>query len=80
VYGEDGKPDGRPMYDHRNYMNGLSVDFMVPVRDAEGKSAPLPTPIWTTYGYDLEFDTHGSQGDLQIDFEAMEKEMSEAVD
>jgi penicillin-insensitive murein endopeptidase len=75
VYGETGWPSGGSFPPHITHKNGLSVDFMVPVRDGHGNSVPLPTSIWTHFGYDLEFDANGSLGDLQIDFEAIAKHL-----
>ncbi len=71
VYGETGLPGGGPFRPHRTHQNGLSVDFMVPVRDRSGRSVPLPTAPWTKFGYGLEFDRQGRRGDLAIDFEAV---------
>jgi penicillin-insensitive murein endopeptidase len=71
VYGETGWPRGGPFSPHRTHQNGLSVDFMVPVRDENGRAVPLPTAPWTRFGYGLEFDRQGRLGNLQIDFEAM---------
>jgi penicillin-insensitive murein endopeptidase len=71
VYGETGLPGGGPFRPHRTHQNGLSVDFMVPVRDGSGGSVPLPTAPWTKFGYGLEFDRQGLRGDLAIDFEAL---------
>lgn len=71
VYGETGWPSGGRFRPHRTHQNGLSVDFMVPVRDRGGKAVPLPTRPWTRFGYDLSFDSAGRGGDLTIDFEAL---------
>jgi penicillin-insensitive murein DD-endopeptidase len=71
VYGETGWPQGGRFAPHRTHQNGLSVDFMVPVRNAAGQSVPLPTRVSQRYGYDLEFDASGRLGGLRIDFEAV---------
>jgi penicillin-insensitive murein endopeptidase len=70
VYGETGWPTGGRFSPHRTHQNGLSVDFMMPVRDA-GRPVDLPTWPWQRFGYDLEFDTAGRRGRLTIDFDAM---------
>ena len=75
VYAEASWPSGGPIPSHRTHMNGLSVDFMVPIRDGQGNSVPLPNLPWTYFGYRLEFDAKGRLGDLQIDFEAIAKHL-----
>lgn len=71
VYGETGWARGGRFRPHRTHQNGLSVDFMVPVRDAAGAVRELPTPLTQKLGYGLEFDDTGKLGDLHIDFEAL---------
>ena len=75
VYGETGWPRGGPFPPHKTHENGLSVDFMVPVRDRAGHPARLPTWPWQKFGYALEFDSTGrgtgSIDDLVIDFPAI---------
>jgi penicillin-insensitive murein endopeptidase len=44
---------------------------MVPVRDAAGKSVPLPANATNKFGYAWEFDERGRAGSYRIDFEAM---------
>jgi penicillin-insensitive murein DD-endopeptidase len=71
VYGESGFAAGGACEPHKSHQNGLSVDFFVPVRDARGRSVPVPTSLLNRWGYDLEFDARGKNGDLTIDFEAI---------
>lgn len=71
VYGETGFAKGGAFEPHRTHRNGLSVDFMVPVLDAKGRSVPLPGNAANRYGYDIEFDARARYRDLRIDFEAM---------
>ena len=75
IYGETGWPRGGPFPPHKTHENGLSVDFMVPVRDRAGHPARLPTWPWRKFGYSLEFDSTGrgtgSIRDLVIDFPAI---------
>lgn len=71
VLGETGWPSGGYFWPHRTHRNGLSVDFMVPLRNADGTVVTLPSWPWTGFGYDLEFDARGRLGDRRIDFEAM---------
>lgn len=71
VYGESGWKDGGRIKPHRTHQNGLAVDFMVPARDAGGKSVALPSSVWNKFGYDIEFDSKGRFEELSIDFEAI---------
>lgn len=71
VYGETGFATGGPFRPHRTHRNGLSVDFMVPVVDAAGRSVPLPGNAANRYGYDIEFDAGARYRGLRIDFDAM---------
>jgi penicillin-insensitive murein endopeptidase len=71
VYGESGWKKGGRIKPHRTHQNGLAVDFMVPVRDAGGKSVALPSSVWNKFGYDIEFDSNGRFEELSIDFEAI---------
>jgi len=71
VYGESGHAGGGPFPPHRTHQNGLSADFMVPVRDAGGTSVALPTHPTNRYGYGIEFDRDGRSGGYRIDFDAV---------
>ncbi|WP_411880713.1 penicillin-insensitive murein endopeptidase [Polaromonas sp. YR568] len=71
VYGETGWPSGGRFRPHRTHQNGLSVDFFVPVRNAQGKSAALPGSISNRFGYDLEFNADAKHGEYAIDFPAI---------
>jgi penicillin-insensitive murein endopeptidase len=71
VYGETGWAKGGRIRPHRTHQNGLSVDFMVPVRDQDGKSVPLPTNVLNKYGYDIEFDKSGKYETYRLDFPAL---------
>lgn len=77
VYGETGFESGGSFEPHRTHQNGVSVDFMVPVRDASGAVVELPTSVFRKFGYGLEFDDAGKLGDLRIDFEAMALHLAE---
>ncbi|MRW92679.1 replication initiation protein [Duganella sp. FT80W] len=71
VYGETGLANGGPMPPHKTHQAGISVDFMVPVLNAQGVSVPLPSSPLNKFGYGLEFDTKGRYQNLRIDYEAM---------
>lgn len=71
VYGETGWPSGGRLRPHRTHQNGLSADFMVPVRGAAGAPSVLPTAPWHKFGYAVEFGPDGRAGALRIDFEAV---------
>jgi penicillin-insensitive murein DD-endopeptidase len=77
VYGETGLAAGGSFKPHRTHQNGLSVDFMVPVRNTAGAIAEIPTSVTQKFGYGLEFDKSGRLGDLEIDFEAIALHLSE---
>jgi penicillin-insensitive murein endopeptidase len=71
VYGESGWRGGGRIRPHRTHQNGIAVDFMVPVVDANGRSVPLPTNALNKFGYGIEFDANGRYENLAIDFEAI---------
>jgi penicillin-insensitive murein endopeptidase len=71
VYGETGWPSGGSFRPHRTHQNGLSVDFMVPVLDGNGKPVPFLSSVFNRFGYDLEFDDQGRSEEIRIDFAAI---------
>lgn len=73
VYGETGWASGGKFRPHKTHQNGLSVDFMVPVKNKFGKSVPLPTNVLNKYGYNIEFNPNGiaKKLELSIDFDAI---------
>lgn len=71
VYGETGKKKGGEFKPHKTHQNGLSVDFMVPVHNENGKSVALPTNVLNKYGYNIDFTLDGKYKNLSIDYEAM---------
>jgi len=71
VYGETGWKKGGRIRPHRTHKNGLSVDFMVPVVDAQGVSRPLPGTVSNKFGYEIDFDAQGRFADYRIDFVAL---------
>lgn len=77
VYAETGFASGGSFEPHRTHQNGLSIDFMVPVRDASGSIVELPTSALRKFGYDLEFDDSGTLAELRIDFEAIALHLAE---
>jgi len=70
-YAETGFEDGGKFKPHKTHQNGLSVDFMVPVINKNGKSVHLPTNPLNKFGYNIEFDSAGEYKDYTIDFVAM---------
>jgi penicillin-insensitive murein DD-endopeptidase len=76
VYGETGWPSGGRLWPHRTHQNGLSIDFMVPVRTRTGEPAELPTWPWQKFGYAVEFDSKGRWHNLEIDYPAMVAHLS----
>lgn len=71
VYGESGWPWGGRFWPHRTHQNGLSVDFVVPVRDDAGRSVPFPRPMWRGGFYSVDIDPDGRFGPYRIDFKGM---------
>ena len=71
VYGETGWASGGEFRPHRTHQNGLSVDFFVPVRNAQETSVPIPTSVADRFGYDIEFDNSAKYGQYSIDFPAL---------
>jgi len=70
VYGETGLPAGGRFWPHRTHQNGLSVDFMTPLRGADGPH-PLPTGLTSGFGYGVELDRRGRLGGAAIDAAAI---------
>lgn len=70
-YAETGYEQGGRFKPHKTHQNGLSVDFMVPVVDSDGKSVHLPTHVFNRFGYDIEFDKKGRYRQYTIDYETM---------
>ncbi|MDH5180784.1 MAG: penicillin-insensitive murein endopeptidase [Gammaproteobacteria bacterium] len=71
IYGETGLINGGKFKPHKTHQNGLSVDFLVPVFDAEGQPSRLPTNVVNKYGYTIDFDSSGQYGDYRIDFDTL---------
>jgi penicillin-insensitive murein DD-endopeptidase len=71
VIGETSWPNGGKFWPHKSHQNGLSVDFMVPIKNSSGESVPIPSNIFNKFGYGIEFDSLGRYKDITIDFEAM---------
>lgn len=70
VFGETGWCGGGGFWPHRTHQNGLSVDFMVPVR-RNGRIETLPSTVFDLFGYGNEFDEKGRLGEYEIDWDAM---------
>ena len=70
-YGETGWVGGGNFYPHKTHQNGLSVDFMVPVKNSANEPEYLPASIFNKFGYGIDFDEKGVYEDLRIDFESM---------
>lgn len=80
VWGESGWPWGGLFYPHASHQNGLSVDFLVPLKNG----VRFPTKMWNRFGYGVEFDENGAMvndglGDAAgaIDFHAMAEHLLE---
>lgn len=76
-YAETGKKNGGLFKPHKTHQNGLSVDFMTPMRNKEGKSVHLPTNAFNRLGYDIELDSNNEYKGLSIDYEALAAHIAE---
>lgn len=70
-YAETGFKDGGQFKSHKTHRNGLSVDFLVPVLNEEGKSVHLPTYYFNKLGCSIELDSVGKYEEYKIDYEAL---------
>lgn len=70
-FAETGFKQGGLFKPHKTHRNGLSVDFMTPVLDKNGKSVHLPTHALNKLGYNIEFDKNDTYDGLTIDYEAL---------
>lgn len=70
-YAETGFKEGGRFKPHKTHQNGSSVDFIVPVINASGKSVHLPTHYFNKLGYSIDFDAKGSYEGYRIDFPAL---------
>ncbi len=70
-YAETGFSGGGQFRPHKTHRNGLSVDFMTPVINANDESVHLPTHVFNKFGYNIEFDSKGNYKGLTIDYEAL---------
>ena len=76
TYGETGWPNGGRFRPHRSHQNGMSVDFMMPLRStASGQPVRFPTSLFKKVGYGLDFDQLGVYADYKIDFEIIAKHL-----
>ena len=76
-YAETGKRNGGPFKPHKTHQNGLSVDFMTPMKTKANKSVHLPTNLFNRLGYDIELDSKGEYKGLSIDYEALAAHIAE---
>ena len=70
-YAETGFKEGGEFRPHKTHRNGLSVDFMVPVKNDQGESVYFSTHPLNKWGYSVEFDKNGRYDDYTIDYDAM---------
>jgi penicillin-insensitive murein endopeptidase len=76
TYGETGWPGGGRFRPHRSHQNGLSVDFMMPLRDINtNEPVRFPASPLNKFGYGLELDPHGAFGTYRIDFEVLARHL-----
>ncbi len=79
IYGETGWKNGGNFWPHRTHRNGMCVDFMVPVKEA---NTPTTLFLWpgNAWGYYVRFDEHGKYNGYSIDFEAIVEHLSALQD
>ncbi len=70
-YAETGFEDGGQFKPHKTHRNGLSVDFMTPVKGESGQSMHLLTHPLNKFGYNIEFDSKGKYEEYAIDYIAL---------
>ena len=70
-YAETGFKQGGQFKPHKTHRNGLSIDFMTPMMDADGRSVHLPTHALNKLGYNIELDGVGRYKNLTIDYVAL---------
>ena len=76
TYGETGWPSGGRFRPHRSHENGLSVDFMMPLKSTiSGQPTPFPSSLFNKVGYGLEFDLTGVYAEYKIDFEIIARHL-----
>ena len=72
VYAEMGWKGGGSFYPHRTHREGLSADFITPMRERNGGApAKLPLSPFNRWGYDLRLDSNGCYNDVCMDAEAV---------
>ncbi|MCP4323563.1 MAG: replication initiation protein [Alteromonadales bacterium] len=70
-YAETGYESGGRFRPHKTHQNGLSVDFMTPVKNEKGVSDHLPTNLFNKFGYNIEFNASGKFEEYTIDYDAL---------
>lgn len=71
IYGETGWRSGGRFKPHKTHQNGLSVDFMVPLITEYGEPVQLKTSALNKFGYAVDFDSEGRNGNTVIDYESL---------
>ncbi len=69
VVGETGWPHGGGLWPHHGHQNGLSVDIFLPLRTEAGQARDVASWPWNRFGYALDLDAQGRQGELHVDFD-----------
>ena len=76
-YAETGRKNGGLFKPHKTHQNGLSVDFMTPMKNKAGESVRLPTHALNRLGYDIELDVNNEYKGLSIDYVALAAHIAE---
>lgn len=67
VVAETAQRGGGSFWPHHTHQRGLSIDVLVPMRDAGGARVSLSHWPWDAFGYRHELDANGRLGDLTLD-------------
>ena len=71
VFAETGWAEGGDFAPHRTHQNGMSIDFVVPVRDDSGDPSTLECSLLNMWCYGIDFDSRGTREGAKIDFETI---------
>lgn len=74
IYGEMGWKTGGSFKPHKTHQNGLSIDFIVPIKNIKNQKS-LNCAAVNKYCYGIEFDAKGKYKNYEIDFYAINEHL-----